>query len=153
MVALLLACGTALLTACDNKPTPTTASPTPNPRLIYELREKCGKDASDWFKREHGDQVDAVPTIVTVQNEYTNHYNEHLNRCYAIVLNAHLISSAQHKIHSIKSASLVDVNENHEVGTYFINSESTTPLKCSVDDHQCGSIDEWQQLSAPYMNQ
>jgi hypothetical protein len=112
------------------------------------------KDASEWFKREHANEAMADDRdIFTIQNEYTNHYNEHLNRCYALVLIARLIHPAKGKEVNTKGATLVDVNENREIGNYFSNSESGPPVKCSVKDSQCGSLAEWRALATPYMNQ
>ena len=141
-----LAFGVALLASCDRNLPADASPPTPDARAIYELREKCSKDAAEWFKREHG-EVDTLG--FTIQNEYTNHYSEKLNRCFALWLNA----AFPGKDLSLKNAALVDVNENREVGKYFSNSRNASYGKCSVANVSCASWDEWHALATPYMEQ
>jgi hypothetical protein len=152
LLVLLVECGAALLASCDRKAAP---SPSPDLRVAYELREKCGKEAGDWFKREYGDDASADGGgVSTIQNEYTNHYNSKMNQCYALVLNAKLVFPGQGKDEvNVKRAALVDVNENRTIGAYFFNSERGSPVACIVGDHKCESLAEWQALVTPYMNQ
>jgi len=151
---ILLGASAVLLGSCHKETPLPAAQPSGNARVVYELREKCGKDANEWFKREHSnDGVLDGDVITTIQDEYTNHYNEKLNRCYALVLKSTLIHAPKGKHGNTKSATLVDVNENAETGSYFENDESARPIKCFVRDSVCGSLTEWNALASPYMIQ
>ena len=155
-LSLLIACGGALLVSCNKKaqPSPTQAAPLkPDPRAVYELHEKCGKDAAEWFKREHESASMASNNVLTVQNEYTNHYNERLNRCYAVVSKVDFTSNSKGESHRLQGETLADVNENRLVGRFFSNTTNDRPLKCNVDSSTCASLDEWQALAKPYMEQ
>ena len=52
--------------------------------MIDELREKCGQDARDWFGHINDRENNFKGAYVT--QDYTNHYNEHLNRCYLVLI-------------------------------------------------------------------
>jgi hypothetical protein len=152
--------GSLLISSCDqSRPVPQPSLPETRAsaaqatsdarRVTYELREKCGRDAMDWFKHFHeGDEVPAGLGIVTTQNEYNNHYNEKLNRCYALVLNTQLIAKG---LCALNTMSLVDVNENSKVGDYFKNCKAPTPIRCSVAGEVCTSQEQFEQLVAPYL--
>jgi hypothetical protein len=117
-------------------------------KVIYELREKCGRDAMDWFKHFH-EVDDALPSVVqTIQNEYSDHYNEKLNRCYAMVLTTQILTK---NLCPLNTMSLVDVNENVMVGDFFKNCDAPTPVRCSVAGKACASQEQFKQLAAPYL--
>ncbi len=56
---------TVLLASCDRVARIPALPPKPDARVTYELREKCAKDASEWFKREHGESDALGYTIQT----------------------------------------------------------------------------------------
>jgi hypothetical protein len=118
-----------------------------------ELQEKCGRDAREWFKEFHeGDSVATGP-VVTLQNEYSNHYSEKRSRCYALVLQSTSISRGAKPAALLHTMLLADVNENREIGRFFENTSGSVPVKCNLDDHGCSSQQEWQSLAAAYMAQ
>jgi hypothetical protein len=123
-------------------------APTPNSRVVYELREKCGKDSSDWFRREHGEVTDGLS--VKIKNNYSNHYSVSLNRCYAVASDTTVLSAVKGVSTIVDRAIVVDVNENREIGLYFQNSKGF--LKCAVDNSPCSSLDEWKHLANSYMS-
>lgn len=155
LLVLLLVGGAALLASCDQKPVHQTLAPPPKPdsRVVYELREKCGKDAADWFKREHESDGVIPNSVLPLRNEYSNHYNERLNRCYAVVLRVDAFVRPKSESLTLQNATLADVNENREVGKYFANSNNAAYTKCSVEDSRCQSYEEWQALAKPFMEQ
>lgn len=101
-----------------------------------------------WFKHFHEDDAASNPIALTTQNEYQNHYNERLNRCYALVLNTRMLTKS---LCALNTMSLVDVNENNQVGDYFKNCKSPTPLRCSVAGQICNLEDNFKDLAAPYL--
>jgi hypothetical protein len=137
-----------------NGPGAPSTSRAPDPRGIYDLREKCGRDAREWFQHFHADDVGYPPTTVAVQNEYSNHYNERLNRCYAIWLNAKIVNAPGNKgSATTKAMDLFEVNDNQDLGRLFMTSKSDVPVDCYVGDQRCGSQKDWEALAAPYMSQ
>ena len=43
-------------------------------RATFEMREQCGRDANEWFKEFHEGDTVAAGSVVTVQNEFSDHY-------------------------------------------------------------------------------
>jgi hypothetical protein len=74
--------------SCGNSAPPPSAvqspSPAANPRIVYEMREKCGRDAREWFQHFYGNDPEPVGGFA-FNNDFKNHYNERLNRCYAVL--------------------------------------------------------------------
>jgi len=112
----------------------TGCSPT-DPRETFELAEKCGKDAAEWFKRSSDNTI----------GRYTNHYNRRSNRCYA--LHVGHINPQNNDI----CESLYDVNENRELGWYM--AVTKVSVICQVEAKKCSSFQEWRVLVKPYMSQ
>jgi hypothetical protein len=148
---------TAISASCSNSTPSAAAKLSPEhaqtPGIVYDLREKCGRDARDWFQHFHGADINSdVPSaFITTQDEYSNHYNETLNRCYALVLISKMITSE--KGVRTQEMDLVEVNENRQLGRFFINSTLDKPMYCNVEDQKCNSQAEWANLTAPYMSQ
>ena len=49
-------------------------------KVLYELQERCGKQASETFQKEWGANVVNTKDGQTLAN-FENHYNAHLNKC------------------------------------------------------------------------
>jgi hypothetical protein len=125
----------------------------PDPRIAYDLREKCGRDAREWFKHTQEDNVIASKAVLTTQNEYRNHYSDKANRCYAWVLNTQMVTVGHDASQYTNTMLLVDVNENRELGRFFKNSLKDVPAKCDVEGQPCASQETWKTLADPYMTQ
>src|ERR1700736_6554648 len=54
-----------------------TAAPAPDPRISYDLSEKCARDAREWFKHFYGDR-NSSNREGTSMSAYSNHYNAKL---------------------------------------------------------------------------
>jgi len=129
----------------------SSAAPIRDQRLTSEMPEKCGRDAKEWFKEFHeGDSAPLGP-VITLQNEYRNHYSERLSRCYVMVFQTQEISMAHKPPVTTHNMLLVDVSENREVGRFFDNHSGAVPTKCTLDGRSCASQEEWQSLAAEYM--
>jgi hypothetical protein len=151
-----------LLTSCDEKPqtpsavAPSITPPAPDPRAMYDLREKCGRDAQEWFLRFYGTDPAPIGGLAFTQ-DFKNHYNERLNRCYAVLSRTGMGMIAQHPGDKTKDLvqtldkHLFEVNENNDMGRFFINTQSSAPLNCRIVDQQCASLKEWESLAAAYM--
>jgi len=115
-------------------------APATDPRVRYELREKCGEDARLWYQHFHADGAQAASTP---NHGFTSHYNARTNDCLAVTrsVNGHQ-----------EERKLTDVLENRDIGTLIYQSDTDAAAECHVADQVCKSAQEWVALTAPYMN-
>jgi predicted small lipoprotein YifL len=142
--------GSSTATSAATAPGPTSAAlrapagpPPPaavDPRVAYELREKCGQDARLWYQHL---QENGGPAQESTSRGFTSHYNAKTNDCFA------LTSASNGRTEQRK---LTDVLENHDIGTISYDSDSAKPIECHVAGRVCQSQQEWATLTAPYMN-
>jgi predicted small lipoprotein YifL len=120
--------------------TPAGPPAAADPRVSYELREKCGEDARLWYQhlQENGGRAQQ-----SISRGFTSHYNAKTNDCLA------LTSAFNGRTEQRK---LTDVLENRDIGTISYESDSATPVECHVAGQLCKSQQEWASLTAPYMN-
>jgi hypothetical protein len=118
----------------------TYVSAQPNKQL-YELQERCGRQAAEAFQREYGPGADREDEQTLFH--YENHYSARLNKCFFLEI------AVSHKPTSSKIMRLFDLNENKVYGTFV--SGPTEPLACAVRGKGCQSESEWRQLLKPFM--
>jgi len=85
-------------------------------RVVYELRERCGKRAAEVFKQEYGPATN-VENGQMLSN-YENHYSSKLNKCFFLEVSDSYIRNKGIFTHS-RSMRLFDLNDNKEYGTFF----------------------------------
>lgn len=150
--ALLFACSDAKPPVAAAKPPAAVAEPEyrRSANEDYELQERCGKRAEEWFTREWGrtGRVD-TPDATTIPS-YENHYNRRFNKCF-VLLTVSSIPKNQRKSDNSESKSLFDINEQKDYGEYFEFSKATEPSMCWVQESNCKSRASWEALAAPYM--
>ena len=96
-----------------------------NRKVDYQLQEQCGKRSDDYCKNCNSDS-----------ESYKNHYNKKLNKCFILVMKGE------------NGKLLMDVNERKQYGFFFSNKDD---FFCDVLDKSCKSIEEWDKLVKPYM--
>lgn len=158
MAALLVACGQE----ATRQPPPASPQPTPPPvpaqptvtaRETYELSAKCGQEARVWFKDLYGNGVSRDQYGET-RSDYSNHYNAKSNRCYAVVgSTTFLKATAKGPAKMAEQKALFDVNENKNLGSYLRFHDQAKPMQCEMGERYCSSAAEWDEFSAPFMNQ
>ena len=158
LAAVCLLFGVFLLASCtkNQQPPPIAAVPSglavPDPRIAYDLREKCGRDAREWFQHFYGDGQSHTKDFSTTS--FTNHYQAKLNGCFAVVRGFTVLRDEKtKKSKNSDDWHLVDISENNDLGAYFQFSDMPTPMACSVGNLQCGSREAWETLTAPYMKE
>jgi hypothetical protein len=121
---LLLTLLMSLCASCGNTPPPQSAPAASRStqvaeqmRAVYEMREKCGYDARAWFDHQHTEDMNTVAGII-FNSEFRNHYNERLNRCYAVQTTTGLIAK---DLTQTLDKHLFEVNENKDIGRFFTN--------------------------------
>ena len=119
---------------------------------VYELQERCGRRATEWFKAEYGNGVTNSKEGQTLSN-FRNHYNARLNKCFVLLMSTSISHkrTATGQIASTTIETLFDLNDNNEYGS-FAQVQSQV-MSCYVQDKQCSTKDEWQTLINPYLNQ
>jgi hypothetical protein len=124
---------------------------------LYDLREKCGRDAREWFKQNFPDTepilVKGGGSVVNQPSGYENHYSRSQNRCYALVHMMMLSSGVKDRIDLfIQSNLLWEVNENAQLGAFVTKGLKEMEITaCNVTGAQCTSKDEWMKLAQPYL--
>jgi hypothetical protein len=117
-------------------------------KQIYELRERCGKNAAEYFPRS--------TLCGGTERSYTNHYNVKLNVCFIDVKET---CGAKHAGTNGKlkfAEYLIDIDENKEYGTYYglagsIDNKST--IMCKVGELDCENVEKFWKLIKPYMTE
>ena len=127
----------------------TYVSAQPN-KDLYELQERCGKRAAEFFRREHS------PPVAKIEHgqmrfNYENHYSTRLNKCFFLEV-ANTYERREGKPIASKIMRLVDLNDNKEYGTFVGGiCDECGPMTCLVQDQVCQSESEWRQLLKPFM--
>ena len=87
VMARIAFCALPLLPAACVKsppPQPIPAVPPKDTRKeVYDLNEKCGHDARDWYKHFYEDQPQVQG--IKSQSNYTNYYNAASNKCFILI--------------------------------------------------------------------
>ena len=122
-------------------------NPKPSTKEIYELQEKCGKQATALFKKEYGTGYDKSEAG-TLISSFTNHYNVKLNKCF-VLINSNSVSKSNNDTLIMKD--LWDINDNKNCGSMVRWRKQNNPMNCSVDNRICKSEGEWDSLVKPYM--
>jgi Protein of unknown function (DUF4236) len=163
--AILIAIA-VLLSSCSEKPQVQSVlgpgiGPAPrtqaasDPRIVYELREKCGSDAQAWYLQDIIKASVGQPAGMHIVNTgFTSHYNERLNRCFAIATATLSLRDAKTKVTRIGTMSaLTDVLENKDFGQFFNFNDMPKPMACNVNEHKCDSQETFDGLAASFMNE
>jgi hypothetical protein len=149
----------------------------------YELQERCGKRAGEYFASGLKTRVlftenDKTTNVVT----YRNHYNGKLNKCFILVtimetpksekesnLNHRDLSDILNKDNSLKimpkdkqtssisltevTEELWDINENSLYGIFSKIDDNDKPSQCKALSKACLSETEWRLFVEPYMKE
>jgi hypothetical protein len=119
-------------------------------KVVYELQERCGKTASEVFKKEYGSGLSSDENA-TRTSDYTNHYNAKLNKCFIVIRETTFTKNKE--IGWYLNRFLIDVNENKEYGSFAKFQKELKPQSCVVGVRQCSSEAEWDALIKPYMEE
>jgi hypothetical protein len=152
MVALLLASAVACTPpAAPPKP---TAAPAVNgesaAREVYDLEERCGRTAREWFKQEWGDGHSNSGGI-DLTGIFENHYNSVLHKCYVLLTSVAISKDAQtRKYTHSETKMLLDINEHRTEGEYD-HYDGQYGSTCTMSGKTCQSGTEWDAWAKQYM--
>jgi hypothetical protein len=116
--------------------TATMAAAEPNTTL-YQLRNNCEKLAAETFRRDRSNDDYRV--------DYRAHYNVRLNKCFYAET---YLSPTPVGIN--KWVYLSDLQENRICGGLH-RSTNIGLFYCNLQDKECHSEAEWNELVKPYM--
>ncbi len=123
------------------------------PKQMYELQERCGKQAADLFKSKDisGVTVGKDGRFRGESQDYSNHYSARLNKCF--YLETRNIFPENKTDGRVDWRILSDINENKTYGQFRHTSNSTNaaPDECYVQEKKCSSAKEWIELVKPFM--
>jgi hypothetical protein len=167
----------SLLPACSKKPpmpwghmsasssSGRTLQTSPSATELYSLRERCSRDAQEWFTRQHADDMPPSPDFGVMNMGYQAHYSSQHNSCFII---QHDIANMKathpkpaspkpefesiYKDHLFSSDVIYDVIENKHIGTFTIDMADGGKMQaCFVMETKCHSTEEWNELTKPYL--
>jgi hypothetical protein len=162
MPARLLVLLALLLIGCDNerlakleKKNQDLMAEIKKDRAVsdYDMQAKCARDSKVWFDENFGAGRDKDTLLLT----YSNHYNKSQNKCFVVVEYHHRYD----KQWWANMITLWDVYENSKYGSISINHYTDFKpkfqtreelLDCEVFDKKCGTLDEFNSLARPYLN-
>ena len=119
----------------------------------YELQAKCGRDAKIWFDANWPHDKDTL--LLT----YTNHYNKAQNKCFILIeyhFNVQGLESSW-----TNNMSLWDIYENVSYGMLAENYTTyhkpefriaEEVVNCELLSNKCKTMDEFNNLIRPYLN-
>lgn len=124
----------------------------------YELQERCGKRAEEFFHRNYGDgtltqdyktEEGEIKTEAFQITTYTNNYNGRLNKCFILIESKYLSGIIREELYDVNK------NENYGTfnGTWDGKKQRVTVALCVMLGHQCKSYAEWNSLIKPYMEE
>ena len=90
-------------------------------------------------------------------SRFRSHYDRRTSRCYVELWLDTIPESAARMSSTFFESNLVDVDENRIIGEVYeatdLQTRATTVLRCAVGDRKCSTLDEWETLVKPYMEQ
>jgi hypothetical protein len=119
----------------------------------YELQERCGKNAKEFFSRENGDGI-IKTKYGQLEITYTNHYNKKFNKCFLMTtLTNYVYKNNQPEYARSFSIQLTDINENKSYGRFSNIYKQNKPVFCLVADTTCYDFTQWENLVKSYMEE
>lgn len=117
----------------------------------YELQERCGKHAADYFRRNFGNGVSKIKGGQQ-ETDFSNHFSKKLNKCFIqITTNNVRYKNKNPEVVTSFDIRVLDLNENREYGRYVNVYQQEKPAHCGVEEKRCNDILEWEALIKPYM--
>jgi hypothetical protein len=139
---LLAGCGVgglALAAACVFASSTALGQPD---KVIYELKERCGRQAAETFKREWGSNIVNTKDGQT-HADFENHYSPRLNKCFYLEISTTYGPGKK----PFKLLRLFDLLDNKELTTFI----EGPLMHCEVRNRSCTSEAEWRELIKPFM--
>jgi hypothetical protein len=127
----------------------TSGAAEPN-KVLYELQERCAKEARGLFQKQWGDGV-VKTDDGQIDEGYENHYNARLNKCFYLEMQTfYPREGTGGQIQ--RDSTLYDLHENKEYGQcHKVENGYTSPM-CTMRG-TFYSEEEWNVLLKPFMEE
>jgi hypothetical protein len=167
---LLIGCALFIATGCDtgdrlaklekeNQELQAEIKKRDNAGADLDFQAKCSKDGRNWFNENWAGSRDKN----TILLDFRNHYNKKENKCFGFVeWHYHSNFAGPGGSSWTNLMSLWDIYENIKFGdfsqntyTYWKPQPTTTTnevLTCDVLNQKCKSVEEFNRLVSPYLN-
>lgn len=117
----------------------------------YELQERCGKRAEEFFKKKYGNGVTKIKGGQQ-ETEYINHYNKNLNKCFIKLTTSNVLYKQQRpEVVTSFEILVLDINTNIEYARFINIYQKERPALCKVEERTCRDLEEWEKLTKIYM--
>lgn len=120
-------------------------------KVIYELREKCGKQAEEDFNRQYGTGIRSFDDGTFRTSGFRNHYNIRLNSCFSLISTDMPYKDKSGELQPRILYSLYDLNDNNEVATFDSFHLPGRPMNCQAQGKTCNSEAEFKALIKSFM--
>jgi hypothetical protein len=119
-------------------------------KVLYELQERCGKQATDWFVSEWGRRGIVNTSDGQIMADFQNHYNSKLNTCI-VLLNTTSITTKKPKS-TFSSSTLFDLLEIKTIGECW-DTGNPRVFNCHVLTGTYTSFENWRDAVKSYLEQ
>lgn len=152
-----------LAAGCDRTPEPVPGASVPpvakgpTATETYELRERCAKDAREWFNQNYPPndepiRVQGGGSIANLPPTYQNHYSQTHNGCYAFVYEITNFSYGKKPTPRdmvVQTNAMYDVHDNTRMGVFVVKNMSEVTA-CEFTGTKCSSKEEFMGLAKSY---
>jgi hypothetical protein len=114
----------------------------------YELKKKCGEEASLYFDSNGNGKKDNKD-VVTIVSVFKNHYNKKLNACYILTETTKRITD----IGIVEEKHLHNLHENDQIAFFSFFKDKDYIAMCKIQDRECKTEKEFDKFVRPYMTQ
>jgi len=115
-------------------------------KVLYELQERCGKQAAEVFQKEWGAHVLNNKDGYTLA-DYENHYSPRLNKCFYLEKSNNVSKLKSGATMNTQGLTLYDLNENKQYGSFVTGTPG------QVQGRDCRSEQEWRELARPFLEE
>lgn len=120
-------------------------------KVLYELQERCGKQATEWFVWEWGRSGIVNTKDGQIMADFQNHYNSKLNTC-VVLLNTTNITTKKPTPTTFSSNTLFDILDNKAIGECW-DTGAPVVINCHVLTDTYTSFEGWRTAVRSYLQQ
>jgi hypothetical protein len=113
----------------------------------YELQERCGHSAGEYYKHKYGHPVFADKNLNITQN-YASHYSKKLNKCFILVIST---TFNNNDFTITREKYLSNFQQNSSLAIFKQVDDKI--IYCGGFKKMCQSENEFDSLVKPYMEE
>ena len=117
-------------------------------KVVYELKERCGRQVAAHFKREFGEGFGVPAKDSNIS--FRNHYNSRLNACMYLQVEEGVETGPSGERFGYVHQVLFDFNENRMIGSVYKRNHEPTAYRCRLNEKLCTTA-QWEAQLKVYM--